>query len=272
MIAYLVGCVFVFVFVTVFNAVFRMDRILNTMSDINKHGYIVKHNIIGAGDVKDIQNNWDNKRYRDIFTSLKTNKNIRDFIEYHLSPDFILMDYVMFLSNSVLHTCHRDNNGMKFNDIKHKSYTVLIYIDDMKKCLDVTPGSHKHFGMYKDDKTETFMCKPGSIILFDADLVHSGSLSDNKDNRRIQLKVCHKEDEQKLKFYDNYHKILDKPNVNSAFSKKIQKQLTCAYPLFSDLTQGNNKNYISGKMSETEKIFSKMFYSDKDYYKLEDAF
>lgn len=269
MFLYLIACIFVFVFFTVVKSLFRKHRTLNTISDLDNSGYVVKHQII---DVEGIQRDWDNEKYRDIFQTIRRDGAIRDFIEYNLSGDFILMDYVMFLSNSVLHTCHRDNNGMRFNDIKHKSYTIIIYIDDMKKCLDVTPGSHKHFGLYKDDQTRTFMCKPGSIILFDSDLVHSGSLGDSKDNRRIQLKVCHKEDQEKLKFYDNYHKILDKPNNNSQFSKKIQKHLTCAYPIFSDLTQGNNKDYISGKISQTEKIFSKMFYSDADYYKLRDAF
>jgi hypothetical protein len=253
----------------VYKSIFRREKTLSIVSDLNKHGYIVKHNII---DTKNIQKQWDNKEYKDIFTSLKTDINIKNLIEYHLDSDFVLMDYIMFLSNSVLHTCHRDNNGMRFNDIKHKSYTILIYIDDMKQYLDVVPGSHNHIGIYSDDKTETFICKPGSIIMFDSDLVHAGSLNNNKNNRRIQLKVCHKDDEQKLKFYDNYHKILDKPNVNSEFSKKIQKHLTCTYPIFSDLTQGVNKNYISGNMSATEKMVSEMLYSDKDYYTLEDAF
>lgn len=265
----LISFILLFLTLVIYKSLTKRQRTLSSVSDLNKHGYIVKHNII---DTDTIQEQWNNNQYRDIFTSLKTNVNIKNLIEYHLNKDFILMDYVMFLSNSVLHTCHRDNNGMKFNDIKNKSYTILIYIDDMKQCLDVVPSSHNHIGLYRDDNTETFMCKPGSIILFDSDLVHAGSLTTNKNNRRIQLKVCHKDDEQKLKFYDNYHKILDKPNVNSEFSKKIQKHLTCTYPIFSDLTQGSNKNYISGKMSNIEKTFSEVFYSDKDYYTLKDAF
>lgn len=248
---------------------FKTSRALNEVSDIYRDGYIVKHDII---DVSYIANKWDNKQYEDIYKSLRKNSHILKFIKNNIGDDFILMDYIMFLSNSVLHTCHRDNNGSRFNKLKYKSYTVLIYIEDMDKCLDVIPKSHKHIGFYFTDPTKTFMCKKGSIIIFDSDLVHAGSVDHNPDNRRIQMKICHKDDINTLSFYDKYYKIIDKENANSHESKRFQKDLTCTYPLISDLTQGNDKGYISGDISFLAKIFSSIFYSDKNYYKLKDAF
>lgn len=245
---------------------------LSELSNLNTHGYIVKHNVLKDYELKKIQDQWDHREYKDIYLYLKYNKDLLDIIRNSMGEGYVMMDYIMYLSNSVLHTCHRDNNGSKFNDITHKSYTILIYIDEIEECLDVVPESHKHIGIYSTDQTRTFMCKPGSIIIFDADLVHSGGLRDNKNNRRIQMKITHRDDYEKLKFYDNYFKIVDKLNTNSQFSKNLQKHLTCQFPVIADLTQGNNKEYISGDISDLGKVFSEYFYSDKDYYKLEDAF
>lgn len=250
----------------------RKYQALEEKSNLNTHGYIVKHNILKNYELTKIKDQWDHREYKDIYLYLKYNKDLLEIIRNILGEGYIMMDYIMYLSNSVLHTCHRDNNGSKFNDIKHKSYTMLIYIDDLEECLDVVPESHKHTGIYFTDTTKTFMCKPGSIIIFDADLVHSGGLSENKNNRRIQMKITHIDDYEKLKFYDNYFKIVDKPNTNTQFSKQWQKHLTCQFPVFADMTQGNNKDYISGDISDLGKVFSEYFYSDKDFYKLEDAF
>lgn len=250
----------------------RKYQALEEISTLEKQGYIVKHNVLKDFEIKKIKDQWNHSEYKDIYLYLKYNKDLLGIIRNTMGEGYIMMDYIMYLSNSVLHTCHRDNNGSKFNDLKHKSYTMLIYIDDLEECLDVVPESHKHAGIYSTDQTRTFMCNPGSIIIFDADLVHSGGLSENKNNRRIQMKITHRDDYQKLKFYDNYFKIVDKPNTNSPFSKKVQKHLTCQLPVFADLTQGNNKDYISGDISDLGKIFSEYFYSDKDFYKLKDAF
>ena len=212
--------------------------------------------------------------YRDIFTLLNNNTQLNEWIHVNCGKKYNLMDYVMFLENSVLHTCHRDNNGDRFNDIKpNKSYTMIIYIDDMQECLDVIPKSHRHdVGIYAYDSTNTFLCNPGSIILFDANLIHSGSIFGKESNRRIQLKVSHDDDIEKLSFYQNYHKLMNKTNTNSFVSKAMQKHVTCQFPFVGDITQGNDKEYIKGNISPSSQKFSEVFYSDKNYYKLKDAF
>lgn len=263
---------FLFALYITINALLRTTTKLNTVSDIKTHGYIVEEKILNSSQVQRIQNQWDNKQYRDIYDSIRNNEDILKLIQKKIGNDYIIMDYVMYLSNSVLHTCHRDNNGSRFNELKGKSYTMILYIDDMKNCLDVVPYSHRHMGIYNKDSTHTFICEPGALIIFDADLVHSGSLGNTENNRRIQMKICHKDDVSNLKYYDNYHKIMDKQNTNSLFSKQVQKEFSCKYPVISDMTQGNNKSYISGKISNLEKLFSQIFYSNKDYYKLPNAF
>ena len=217
---------------------------------------------------------WNNLEFRNIDSFIKNNSQIKNFISSVLPDEYDFMDYVMFLEKSVLHTCHRDNNASRFNPGTSKSYTMLVYIDNMDNCLDIVPGSHiiSNLGMYNYDMTKTYKCKNGSIILFDANMVHSGSLDSNKTNRRIQFKIAHKDDFKKLAYFDKYHKIVDKPNSNYDWSKKLQKHLSCQFPYIADLTQGQNKTYIKGDLSFFDKLFSKILYSDPNYYQLQDVF
>jgi hypothetical protein len=231
-------------------------------------------NILSKDNINIIQNLWDNKEYKQIHQIIQNDTTLDSFIHSHLSNDYILMDYIMFLENSVLHTCHRDNNSKRFNDDIHESFTIIIYIDEMDKCLDLIPGSHDRSdsGIYLYDKTKTWSCKSGDAILFNADLVHSGSLQSKYPNRRIQLKCTHKKDIEQLNFFSNYHKLLNKKNTNGHLSKVFQKHLSCQFPIVSDLTQGTNKNYINGELTDSDKLVSNILYSKPDYYSLEDAF
>ena len=268
-------------FICIFVQIFTKRNKLNEFSNLDNDGYVVKHQVISDNMIKKIRNHWDKNEFKEIYDLIKNNNNIKEFINDTLpvrqgnvndNSSYNLMDYIMFLENTTLHTCHRDNNADYFNNI-NKSYTIILYIDDMKNCLDVIPKSHRNkLGIFPYDFTDTFLCKPGSIILFDSSLIHSGSLDSNDSNRRIQLKVSHKDDLEKLSFYDKYHKIINKKNTNSNISKRIQKHLSCQFPIFSDLTQGTDKSYIDGKLSPATKIFSQLFYSDKNFYKLQDAF
>ena len=241
---------------------------------LERDGYIVIDNILDIVQIKEIQNLWDNREFKAIDILVKNHPRVNEFLARVLPKEYGFMDYVMFLEKSVLHTCHRDNNASRFNTGISKSYTMLVYIDDMKNCLDVVPRSHKpiNIGLYWYDMTQTYKCRPGSVILFDADLVHSGSLDSLDQNRRIQFKISHQDDFEKLSFFNDYHKVVDKPNTNSEWSKKIQKNLSCQFPYIADLTQGQNKGYIKGDLSLTDKIFSKLMYSDPNYYSLQDAY
>lgn len=240
---------------------------------LERDGYTVA-NILDVETIHLIQNLWDNREFKKVNDLLLNDPGIRKFLSIKLPKEYEFMDYIMFLEKSVLHTCHRDNNASRFNTGTSKSYTMLVYIDNMNNCLDIVPGSHKldNIGIYSYDMTKTYKCKPGSIILFDANMVHSGSLDSQTPNRRIQFKIAHKDDFQALTFFDKYHKIVDKPNNNGQWSKQLQKHLSCQFPWVADITQGQNKNYIKGDLSLMDRFFSKILYSDPNYYRLEDVF
>jgi hypothetical protein len=245
-----------------------------TSTCINKDGFITAHDILDKNKMADINRLWDAGEFKAIDDIIKNDINANALIYSILPKTFKFMDYIMFIEKSVIHSAHRDQNSDRFNDINEPSYTMIIYIGDMQDCLDVTPGSHKpnDTGIYLYDKSQTFKCSSGSVILFDSGLVHSGSLGSSPNNRRIQLKVSCESDFQKLSYYQGYHKLMQKENTNPEWLKYIQKHFTSQYPLLADLTQGNaSRDYIDGNLSWYQKLFSMAFYSDPNYYKLSDA-
>jgi len=248
-----------------------MSRYMKTC--IMRDGFTMFMNTLRNDEINDIRSLWDAKKYTRIKTIVHSNKALLENIKKALGDDYVLMDYIWFIENSVVHTCHRDNNShiFGFNNFPRRSYTMILYIDDMDKCLDVIKGSNNKpywFNFY--DATNTVLCKPGDLLLFDANLVHSGSLESNKNNRRIQLKVTHKYDLEKISYYNNVHRLLDKHNTNTQISKVLQKSLSCQFPIISDITQDVNKESVNIEKdpSMLQKMFSSTFYSDPNFYKL----
>ena len=244
--------------------------------DIIKDGYFMFKNVLTQEEIETIKTLWDNKDYSGIKNIVHSNKNLLENIKEQLGEDYMLMNYIWFIENSVVHTCHRDNNShlFQFNKYPRRSYTMILYIDDMDKCLDVIPGSNNngygYLGMNLYDATNTVLCKPGDLLLFDANLVHSGSLETKKNNRRIQLKVTHKYDIEKISYYNNVNRILDKHNTNSEISKVLQKSISCQFPIISDMTQDVNKESVNieKEPSMLQKMYSVVFYSDENFYRL----
>ena len=184
------------------------------------------------------------------------------------------------IMKSNIHTCHKDNNGLFINkNQKYDSYTILFYLENMEKCLDVIPKSHK--SKYKSiinltDTTKSIRCKPGSAILFNAGLIHVGSFNKKENNIRIQMKVSHKDDFKTLNYYQNFNKYLNKENKMPLKIRKIQKHFSCQFPFLNDLVQDVNIKTSRGssdgvKIPISQKIFSYLTYGDSNYYDLPDS-
>lgn len=102
-------------------------------------------------------------------------------------------------------------------------------------------------------------CKKGDAILFNANLIHVGSIN-KYDNLRIQMKVSHKDTKNELPF----------------IIKHIQKNISCMFPFISNLTQNENIRTSRGsndniKIGVLQKIFSYFFYGNSNYYDLRNA-
>lgn len=250
--------------------------------NLQKDGFCVIKNILTNDDILNVKNYLDSNRIKDTKKYIISNNRINNLIKNKLDSEkekYNFQDYIMYIRQSKVHTCHRDNNGSFFSpNQKHESYTIIFYLTDMEKNLDVVPGSHVNRfqnSLYLTDPSVSIKCNKGDAILFNSNLVHAGSILDSEYNPRIQMKYTHNDDLECLKHYQNFNKILNKTNkVNKTF-QRIQKHITCQIPLLSDLTQNEIKRTSRGskesKISVFQKIYSKLFYGDKDFYDLPDV-
>jgi hypothetical protein len=199
--------------------------------------------------------------------------------EGYISEGYVLQDYIWIIQKSSVHTCHRDNNGDFFNNLKHPSYTLLIYLEDPEKCLGVIPDSHHDLESYNYNLTDRVVhlpCKKGDAILFNANLIHVGAINGD-DSIRVQLKVSHLDDIEALSYYENYNKVLNETNHLPVSMRRVQKRFSCMLPALSNWTQSENIRTARGSdngvyVGPFQKMFSFLFYGNPDYYDLPNAF
>jgi hypothetical protein len=220
------------------------------------------------------------KNYKELKTEMSADANIQQLVK-SISPEYVLQDYIWVIEKSAVHTCHRDNNGTFFNaGQKHASYTMIVYLESMDKCLGVIPGSHMSqytnavnlIGGVKD-----IVCSAGDVIIFNANLVHVGTITERDDNLRVQMKISHLDDLEVLKYCQNFIKVLNKENNNPIMMRQMQRGFTCVFPFLSDLTQRENiepaRGTVEGaEISSGQKLFSWLFYGRSDFYDLPNVF
>lgn len=254
---------------------------INNSYDLKKDGFVVIKNLLDDTEVKRIKKMCVDNDYYNAKKTLIDDRKIKRVIIETLGGNYMFQDYIWIIKKSSVHTCHRDNNGTFFNEgQKHPSYTMLIYLEDMNKCLGVIPTSHNSessFNVNFGNSVVNLPCKHGDAILFNANLIHVGGLNDKDDNLRIQMKVTHKDDIDVLSYYQNFNKVLNKDNNVPYAFKKIQKNLTCMWPIISDLTQSENINSARGSdnganIGIPQQIFSYIFYGNSKFYDLPNAF
>ena len=263
--------------------IIKYDRVdMNTKKyNLDTHGVCVLKNILNSKEIYSFKNNIVREEYKKIKDRLRQHKKLIHTLRNKTTPEYNLQDYIWIIKKSSVHTCHRDNNGDFFNkNQQYPSYTLLIYLEDMEKCLGVIPKSHtsqynSSFNM--GDKVINLGCNKGDVILFNANLIHVGTLQHKNNHMRIQMKLTHKNDINTINYYENFNKVLNRDN-NIPFSiKKIQMNTSCMFPILSDITQNINIESARGsdngaKIGEFQKYFSYLFYGNKDFYDLPNAF
>jgi ectoine hydroxylase-related dioxygenase (phytanoyl-CoA dioxygenase family) len=237
------------------------------MHNIYENGFIVIPDFISQKDLEHIKRFIDSNKIIDVKQYIINSKEIKSKITALLGEDYEFNDYIFLIKKSQFHTCHRDYNGDFFNENQTRpSYTIIIYLEDMNRCLDVIPESHiekNKYDVYLTDYTQTILCKKRDAILFNANLLHGGSLNENENNMRIQMKISHKDDQEVLHFYNNYNKILNSGNNTPMAFKQIQKHVSCQFPILSTYLKqydsnkdnsNNNSSFISKFFAELETV------------------
>lgn len=245
--------------------------------NLENNGFIILPNVISPQTIKRYKSLIAQKKMIKIKQDIFRNTNLTNTLSAILGTEYEFQDYVMVIIKSLVHTCHRDYNGDFFNQGQtHKSYTMLIFLENMERSLDVVPKSHKSIFsnmINLTDPTISIRCQPGDAILFDANLIHAGSFNEKLDNMRIQLKITHRDDKSSIDYYEKYNKYIDKKNNVPLFLKKIQKHITCQFPVFSDISQqvGINDSNKGSEISTFQKIFATLFYANPNYYVLPES-
>ena len=275
--------ILIFILLLIIKLFFYSDIIEENCEKYTLHndGIQLFKNVLNNSEIVDLTEKCSKGNYIDAKLLLLKHPKLLNLIDSVTTKDYIFQDYVWIIKKSVVHTCHRDNNGDFFNENqKHPSYTMLIYLEDMEKCLGIIPNSHKELNSYNINLFENVVnipCKKGDVILFNANLIHVGCINKKDDNLRIQLKVSHKEDIDKLQYYQKFNKVLNKDNNLPVFLRKGQRQFSCMFPIISNLTQNENIRTARGSTDGVEiglpqKTFSYLFYGNPDFYDLPNAF
>jgi len=257
--------------------VFPIDRIYNLKRD----GFSIYHQVLNQGETKMLREQCQQGNYQQVQDYLLHHDRMKTVVKLALGSQYRFQDYIWIIQKSAVHTCHRDNNGHFFNQGQRwPSYTMLVYFEDMDKCLGVIPESHREPGSYFinfNDSLTNLLCKQGDVILFDANLIHVGTINDRDDNLRIQLKVSHVDDIPLLDYYNNFHKVLDEDNQLPKYLRKMQRNLSCTFPGISDMGQKINIDSARGSdngatVGPVQKAFSYLFYGKSNFYDLPNAY
>jgi len=208
-------------------------------SDIPGHHVM---SVMSENEVNHVLERIKLKKYHDVQAMIQNNPTVLREIRNVLGEDYVFQDYMLSLEKSAISTCHRDENGQMFNDsLKHPVYTVLFYFEPMEACLDVIDGSHKTRNFFNFKGVRSISCTPGQAILFNADLIHSGSINARDNNRRIQMKLIHKEDVGKVPEFDGYHKVADASKTNARWYTTFVRDVSCTLTGVSDVTENGRR-------------------------------
>ena len=272
---------FVILFLILIYSYFLVDQLTDFNHDLKRDGVCLIKNVISKQEIESLKRLCSAGDYKSVKKRLHSNMALKQELIKNTGAGYVFQDYIWIIQKSSVHTCHRDNNGDFFNKgQKHPSYTFLIYLEDMEKCLGVIPKSHIEKGSYGvniPNSLKHIICNAGDVILFNANLIHVGSLDKKENNLRIQMKFTHHDDIPHIKYYEDFNKILNEEASVPKEMRRIQKNVSCMFPAITDYTQGENIRSARGsvdgvKVGWGQKMFSYLFYGNADYYDLPNAF
>ena len=91
------------------------------------------------------------------------------------------------------------------------------------------------------------------------------------------MKITHKDDFDTLNYYQNFHKVANQESHVPKHIQKLQRSLSCTFPVISDMTQNTNIQTSRGSdngasIPPHQKVFSFIFYGNSNFYDLPNAF
>ena len=179
---------FMLFIIFIINYMFYNDIISNPIYnyDLTTDGLCIIKNLLSNNEINKLKNECTNDNYSSVKEYIINNENINSIIKRYTNNNYQFQDYIFIIKKSAIHTCHRDNNGDFFNEgQKYPSYTIIIFLEHMEKCLGVIPKSHVNINSFNiniTDQVKNILCNPGDAIIFNANLIHVGALNKNENN------------------------------------------------------------------------------------------
>jgi hypothetical protein len=120
-------------------------------------------------------------------------------------------------------------------------------------------------------------CKQGDVVIFNANLIHTGMLHLQENHLRIQMKFTHIDDISKIGYYEDYHKVLDKESKSPLLLRKFHQSISCRFPIISDLMQSEIVRTIRGSdngedVGIAQRVYSYMVYGDSNYMDIPNSY
>lgn len=171
-----------------------------------------------------------------------------------LPPNYTFLDYSYVIKNSSLYTFHRDvTSSKKFQDLKHNSYTLIIYFNKGNH-LSICPGSEKSTFFIPEPKT--IYGSIGQCILFNCDMAHAAAITESTKRYCKQYKICHNDDILHLKHLQNQH-VKKEENIRklTILDKYIRMMSHKYLPIFDNKIIGKyierkQKSFIASYISK----------------------
>jgi len=191
------------------------------------------------------------------------NMNDKEDVLKYLPNNYYFINYKYEIKGSSLSTFHRDVTSSQYIfKTKYPVYTLIEY-HNKGPLLSVSPNSHitTPFLFYKSHIINSNYNK--TYILFNCDLIHSGTINIFGKNRHlIQYKICHKDDLYLLKHLIGINK---KKELNEHINKNyeyISRKTSLLFPYFF------NHILTPHLQNKQDSIIGRIFYNiyGRDFY------
>jgi hypothetical protein len=140
----------------------------------------------------------------DLLDPIEKRQQITSLVLSKLPYGYTFLDYYYYIKGCSLSTYHRDvTSGQTYLKTKYPTYTLILYEYD-GDFLSLCPNSHKQYPFIYSTPIN-ISGKKNTMVLFNADILHSGIINKIGKNRKVlQMKIVHHDD---LHLFDELNKI-----------------------------------------------------------------
>jgi len=177
---------------------------------------------------------------------------LRDDTLDMLPEGYVFIDYVYKINNVALSTFHRDVTSSKnIYKTSWPVYTMILYKYE-GELLSVCPRSNETYP-FVWSSIVNIQGRPGTVFIFDSDLLHSGCVNRCKKRQVIQYKLCHRSDLSKLGHLHGIRKTKTDVCQDDIYGMVMRKlsyyfEMPINYYLYPLMIKREDENSILGKI------------------------